>query len=105
MTDPLLHESLDAYQLALSVARWVRATPFPRGESSLRDQARRAADSAVLNIAEGCARTGRDRARHFRIACGSASEACAVLDLIQLPDSPDRQQELRRVVQMTSRLR
>ncbi|MSP55613.1 MAG: four helix bundle protein [Myxococcales bacterium] len=49
------------------------------GGSHLRDQLQRAADSVVLNIAEGRA--------HFRIAAGSAAERCAALDLIR-PRSP-----------------
>jgi hypothetical protein len=48
MTHDLSHENLDAYKLARSVARWVRATPFPRGDAALKDQAKRAADSVVL---------------------------------------------------------
>ena len=101
----LNHERLDAYGLALQVARWIRTTRFPTGDSALRDQAKRAADSMVLNIAEGCSRQGGDRHRHFTIAAGSAAEACAVLDLVDLPDGAERQRELRRVVAMTSRLR
>ena len=105
MTHDLSHERLDAYRLARSVARWVRATPFPRGDAPLKDQARRAADSVVLNLAEGAYRIGKDRQRHFRIAMGSAAEACAVLDLVDLPDGPARQAELRRVVAMLCKLR
>jgi len=105
MTYDLSHERLDAFKLARSVARWVRATPFPRGDSALKDQAKRAADSVVLNIAEGAYRIGKDRGRHFRIAMGSAAEACAVFDLIDLPDGPARQAELRRVVAMLCKLR
>ena len=75
----LNHERLDVYRVALDVARWARATEFPRGDSALRDQAKRAADSAVLNIAEGSTQRGRARANHYRIAAGSAAEACAVL--------------------------
>ena len=123
MTHDLSHERLDVYRLARSVARWVRATPFPRGDAPLKDQARRAADSVVLgarqepkrrrceasarrgrgpdgpdNLAEGAYRSGKDRQRHLRIAMGSAAEACAVFDLVDLPDGPARQAELRRVV-------
>ena len=45
------------------------------------------------------------RGPYFTIAAGSAAEACAVLDLVDLPDGAERQRELRRVVAMTSRLR
>ena len=47
------HERFDCYRLALSVARWLRNTRFPRGDADLRRQAVRAAGSVVLNIAEG----------------------------------------------------
>jgi four helix bundle protein len=105
MDHSLNHEQLDVYQVALEVARWVRSVRFPAGEASLRDQAKRAADSVVLNLAEGCHALGGNRNRHFRIARGSAAEACAVLDLVDLEGGPDRQQQLRRVVAMTCKLR
>ena len=61
------HEKLIAYQQARDVARWIRYDArFPRGEAQLRDQAKRAADSVVLNLAEGCCRDGKDRLYHFR---------------------------------------
>jgi four helix bundle protein len=105
MDHPLNHEMLDVYQVALEVARWVRTTRFPTGEAGLRDQAKRAADSVVLNLAEGCHAQGGNRARHFRIARGSAAEVCAVLDLVELSEGASRQHQLRRVVAMTTRLK
>ena len=99
------HENLDVYRLARDVARWVRRTKFPHGDSALRDQAKRAADSVVLNIAEGRAREGKARLNHYRIARGSAAEAGAVLDLVDLPGAAGRQRELRRVVAMLHKLR
>jgi four helix bundle protein len=106
MKHTLSHENLDAYKLEVEVARWVRKTPFPYGESTLKDQARRAADSIVLNLAEGAYMgTPKERGRHFRIARGSAAEVCAVLDLVDLPDGPMRQAQLRRVVAMLCKLR
>ena len=101
MTRYLRHEKLIAYQLARDVARWVRyEARFPRRESSLKDQAKRAADSLVLNLAEGCYREGKDRAYHYRIAMGSAAECSAVFDLLNLDGVGERQAELRRVVAM-----
>jgi four helix bundle protein len=105
MEHELDHERLDVYRLARDLARWVRQTRFPAGESALRDQVRRAADSVPLNIAEGCHRSGGDRFQHFRIAKGSAAECCAILDLVDLPDGPAHQQEFRRVVAMLCHLR
>ena len=132
MKHTLSHESLDAYKVAVDVARWIRKTRFPHGEAALKDQARRAADSVVLNLAEGAYREGKDRHRHWRgpsgppalrairacganatlrscsaprIARGSAAEVCAVLDLLDFEEGPQRQQQLRRVVAMTCKLR
>jgi four helix bundle protein len=45
-----------------------------RRDGDLASQARRAAQSIVLNVAEGQRRIGRDRIRHFAIAAGSAGE-------------------------------
>ena len=91
------HEHFDCYRLATSVARWVRKARFPRGDADLRRQAVRAADSVVLNIAEGTARKNDAAKNHFRIALGSAAETCAVLDLVELPQAAARQHELRRI--------
>jgi len=91
------HERLDCYRLAVGVAQWLRASRFPRHTTKLRDQATRAADSVVLNIAEGASRNGDAAKNHFRIALGSAAETCAVLDLVRLPGADDRQVELRRI--------
>ena len=91
------HENFDCYRLAVSVARWLRRARFPRGDADLRRQATRAADSVVLNIAEGTSRKNDAAKNHFRIALGSAAETCAVLDLIDLPGGQDRQTELRRI--------
>ena len=65
---------------------WGSPDGFPRwqplrGKASLKEQGCRAADSVVLNIAEGRARGGGAGENHFRIALGSAAEVCAVLDL------------------------
>lgn len=100
------HERLDAYRLAVEVARWCAKQSFPVVRRHLRDQLVRAADSVVLNIAEGGGlERGCDGARHhFRIALGSAAEAAAVLDLADLPGGADRQQQLRRVGAMLRRL-
>ncbi len=98
------HESLDCYRLAVSVARWVAAARFPSRHASLADQAVRAAQSVVLNIAEGAGRTGLPAKNHFRIALGSAAEVSAVLDLVELPDGAARQGELRRIGAMLRRL-
>ena len=98
------HESLDCYRIAVSITRWVASTRFPTRHADLADQALRASQSVVLNIAEGSARQGAASKNHFRIALGSAAEVCAVLDLVDLPEAAARQSELRRVGAMLRRL-
>ena len=85
MDDPIVfaHERLDAYRLAhefvAGAARLIAG--MPRGEHALADQLRRAADSALLNLSEGAARTAaRDKAHFYDIARGSAVECAAILD-------------------------
>jgi four helix bundle protein len=98
------YETLDVFRLAVDVARWVRAAPWPRGHAHLRDQAIRASESIVLNIAEGSGRRGDAGANHHRIAHGSAAEVNAVLYLVDLPGAPDAQQRLRRIGAMLHKL-
>jgi four helix bundle protein len=98
------HESLDVYQLALDVARWVATARFGSGNSDLRDQAVRASRSIVLNVAEGRARGGDAGRHHLRIALGSAAEVSAVLDLVALPGASEQQTSLRRVGAMLARM-
>jgi len=98
------HETLDVYRLALEVARWVRKARFPRGDAELRKQLKRAADSVVLNLAEGLSYTEGSRRSHLDIAKASAAEASAALDLCGLEGSDLQQAKLRRVKQMLRRL-
>ena len=87
----------DAYRLALAfrshVVRWL---PIKRAELS--DQLDRASLSIALNIAEGAGRSGRDQARHYAIARGSAFECLAVLDLLELETAPPSSREARSVL-------
>lgn len=99
------HEKLLCYQLAVAISRWVRLTDFPTGDSSLKDQAKRAADSIALNVAEGTRAVGKNRRKHFRYAEASAAEVCAVLDLVALDGGEDIQRDLRRVAAMIGGLR
>ena len=91
------HERFDCYRLAVDVARWTRKARFPRGDTDLRRQAVRAADSVVLNTAEGLSRRGDAAKNHLRIALGSAAETCSVLDLVELEGAADTQDKLRRI--------
>ncbi|MED5373383.1 MAG: four helix bundle protein [Myxococcota bacterium] len=85
---PLSIENLDAYRLAISLNRSIAALDFPKNRAHLRDQGVRAADSVVLNIAEGMGRGRLTNAgkNHMRIAKGSLLEVYAVLDLLNKAD-------------------
>ena len=84
----------------MAVNRTVATMRWPTGRSHLKDQAIRAADSMVLNIAEGWERGRNTRAgrNHFRIAKGSAGEVFAVLDI--LDTKPEARAHLQRIGSM-----
>lgn len=98
------YENMDVFQAAVDAARRVRKVTFPRGTSSLRDQAIRCSQSVVLNIAEGRLRTGQARRNHYEIARASAGELNAVFYLIDCDDGPEIQELCRRVSLMLYRL-
>ena len=98
------HERLDAYQVALEVARWMVRQPFPRGLADLKNQGMRAAASVVLNIAEGSRRRGKARGHHYEIARGSAAETVAVLMIAQLAGGEEQAHKLRRVDRMLQKM-
>ena len=109
----LSHEKLDVYQVSIKFLAWSVEVleSLPRGNASLSDQLHRACLSIPLNIAEAVGKTtGRDRARFFAIARGSALECAAVIDAccaLKLVDTPKAEQGkelVRRVVSMLSKL-
>ena len=59
------------------------------------DGFRRSNLSIVSTCAEGAGRSGRDQARHYAIARGSAFECLAVLDLLDLETAPPSSREAR----------
>ncbi len=95
-----------ANQAAAEVLRVLRRPQGPYAE--LADQARRAATSAALNLAEGAGREGRDRRHHYRIAYGSAREAGVALVLLEaagaVTDTSTAQALLDRLRALTWRL-
>ena len=81
------HEKLDVYQLELKFLTWVTqfladiSGPLSAQTRELREQLDRASLSALLNTAEGNGRRqGRQRAKFFDDARGSAIECAACLD-------------------------
>src|SRR6201994_2579450 len=82
------HEKLDVYQLELKFLGWATEflveladKPSPVNKRELSDQLDRASLSALLNTAEGNGRRqGRQRAKFFDDARGSAIECAACLD-------------------------
>ena len=74
-------ERLRVYHLAQELVQRVDGIARGRvGDRSIHDQLRRAAESAVLNIAEGAGHyAARRKAFHYGVARGSASECVAAL--------------------------
>ena len=76
------HHSLDCFHVAREalvlghalVAKW------PRGYGTLADQLRRALLGAYLQLSEGAARSGADRAQRFRCSRAEANEAAAAIE-------------------------
>jgi four helix bundle protein len=112
------HEKLDVYQLELKFLAWATEFlvelsdfPSPVNKRELIDQLDRASLSALLNTAEGNGRRqGKQRAKFFDDARGSAFECAACLDasVAKKLSSPDRIQAgkemLVRIVSMLSKL-
>jgi four helix bundle protein len=75
--------ALDVYGVSISLLRAL--APLLKRLSTidpkLEDQARRAAMSVSLNIAEARQRTGKDQRNRYRISLGSAAEVGAALDV------------------------
>ena len=78
------HEKLKVYQDSISFNAWVgKLLGGITSKAAVKDQLDRAATSIPLNIAEGNGKfSGKDRARFFEIARGSAVECAACLDVL-----------------------
>jgi four helix bundle protein len=75
----LPHHRLRCFGVAQELVVAVRAAGIR--DAHLRDQALRAAKSAMLNVGEGAGRVSpADKARAFAIARGEAVEACAAVE-------------------------
>lgn len=111
------HEKLDVYQLELKFLTWTTQLLADLSRLSatqtreLREQLDRASLSALLNTAEGNGRPqGRQRARFFDDARGSAIECAACLDasiakaFATLEEIQPGKEMLLRIVSMLSKL-
>ena len=80
------HDKLEAYKVAkefFAMAKELAATMAAAEDAA--DQLERAALSTMLRTAEGAGRrTGRDKARFFDMARGSAHECAAILDAMSI---------------------
>ena len=74
---------LVAYQVSLQLVSSLRQVVpvLERSDRDLADQMRRAANSIVLNIAEGQRSAKGNKHKHYAIAHGSANEVRAALEL------------------------
>lgn len=78
------HQKLECYKRLLKLVSDLQADMpnWPRGTFDLKDQLRRALNSAVLNLVEGNGRYGvKDRKCFFNRATASLAEASACLEL------------------------
>jgi four helix bundle protein len=82
---PVYRKALDLHELVLS---WIPT--LDRRDTWTADQLRRASASIVVNIAEGAGEfSPREKARFYRMALRSATEASAILDLVRLSSPHD----------------
>jgi four helix bundle protein len=108
----LNHQRLECYQKGVRLVKELaNLMPNWPGRAQLKDQAERAAISAILNLAEGCGKpTPKDRRKFFAISRGSIQEFSACIDiaralgLISQPHYNHFQSELLSMVKMVSRL-
>lgn len=108
MEEPIFdHEKLKVYQKALEFVKWSQNILKGIKKNSTTDQFDRAADSIVLNIAEGNGKySSKDRCRYFDISKGSSLESAGCIDLLYIKEmiSKDVQtegkQKLKEIVSM-----
>ena len=76
---------LDCYRVSLQMIDALKTTvkEIARYDRDLANQVTRAANSVVLNVAEGRLRQGGDQRRSFQIAAGSCNEVKAGLELAE----------------------
>ena len=82
-----LHK-LEAYRLALELYRQIIRilSLFPKGESDLKGQMRRAARRVPMNIGEGVGKRGRARIASYEIALGEDKELLGALNIVEIDE-------------------
>lgn len=102
------HESLDAYAVAREVVALVasRRARLHGMPGELRSHLERSSVSAMLNVAEAAARSGKDRASRFAIARAECCEAAAAAEAVHLFGglSPKEYQSLRRLLERLAQM-
>ena len=86
------YKDLTVYKKSLEVISEIelKVLSIPNGDLNIKDQLKRAANSIILNIAEGSGRfSPADRKNFFVIARGSAFECSAALDKIEAVQKHD----------------
>jgi four helix bundle protein len=81
------HEKLDAYRVALAMARGANALAqrIPRGHRSVADHLLRSSSNAVLLLAEGANRRGpAEKRQRFVESRGEVGEVAAACDLVMV---------------------
>lgn len=99
------HEKFEAYQISIKFVEVALrlVDNLPSGNSSLKDQLRRAMLSIPLNIAEGSGKMhDGDKKRYYSIARGSAMECAAICDVISLMEGNLREQTSQAKVYLNS---
>lgn len=89
------HERLDAYRLALAMARDAKdlAEQIPRGHRSIADHLLRSSSNAVLLLAEGANRRGAaEKRQRFAESRGETGEVAAACDLVIVLSLSSQQQ-------------
>ena len=84
---PFPHDRLDAYRVALEMARGAKelAQHIPRGHRSVADHLLRSSTNAVLLLAEGANRRGpAEKRQRFVESRGEAGEVAAACDLVSV---------------------
>ena len=106
------HEKLDVYQVSLEFCTWAYCLckNLSGVDRHARDQLLRASQSIVLNIAEGCGRTGNDRKHFYKISSGSARECGAIIDILErtsvihIQDANNGKSFLNRLIAMLTKM-